>query len=297
MSVPSHFAALRRQGLSSVLATGQQPSRVQRKGRYTAESMRHPGKMLPAIAACVIEAFTSPGELVIDPMCGIGTTLVEAIHLGRDAAGMEYEASWVELAAGNVLLAQRQGATGPAKLTIGDARNIATAYAPLCGKAALVLTSPPYGPRTHGHVRSGTRDGSGRVEKWNHRYSTDRGNLAHQGLDELLEGFARILASSAELLRPRGMVAVTVRPIRVKGELIDLPGLVADSAHQAGLVLTGRLAALLCGLRDGELVNRASFFQMLETRRARERGIPACATAHEDLLLFMPARDLNEDHR
>jgi hypothetical protein len=47
--------------LASVLATGQQPSRMQRKGRYTQESMRHPGKMLPAIASRLIEAFTRPG--------------------------------------------------------------------------------------------------------------------------------------------------------------------------------------------------------------------------------------------
>ncbi|MFB4317638.1 TRM11 family SAM-dependent methyltransferase [Actinomadura sp. 21ATH] len=280
------------QGLASVLLTGQRPSRLQRAGRYTPDSMRHPGKMLPAIAACVIEAFTASGDLVVDPMSGIGTTLVEAIHLGRDAAGMEYEGSWVRLAAANVLHAQRQGATGTAKLVIGDARNIATAYPTLRGKASLVLTSPPYGSRTHGHVRSGARDGGGRVEKWNHRYSADRGNLAHQGLDELLQGFSRILAGSAELLRPGGVVAVTVRPIRVKGELIDLPGLVIESAGRAGLALVGRLAALLCGIRDGELVNRASFFQMLETRRARERGIPACATAHEDLLIFRVSRDL-----
>jgi modification methylase len=32
-----------------------------------------------------------PGDLVADPMCGIGATLVEAIHLGRDAIGVEYE--------------------------------------------------------------------------------------------------------------------------------------------------------------------------------------------------------------
>ncbi|WP_083950985.1 DNA methyltransferase [Actinomadura rubrobrunea] len=53
--------------------------------------MRQPGKMLPALAARVIEAFTSPGALVLDPMCGIGTTLVEAVHLGRSAAGMPLE--------------------------------------------------------------------------------------------------------------------------------------------------------------------------------------------------------------
>lgn len=272
--------------LPSVLATGQRPSRLQRHGRYTPESMRHPGKMLPAIAATVIDAFTRPGDLVIDPMCGIGTTLVEAIHLGRDAAGMEYEPDFVHLTLNNLRRAHAQGATGTPQVACGDARNIATIYRDLRGKATLVLTSPPYGSHTHGHIRSSRDNGGGKISKSNHRYSTNRGNLAHQPLPGLLDGFGRILAGSAELLRPGGIIAITVRPIRVKGELLDLPGLAIDTAQRHGLNLTGRYVALLAGLHNGTLVNRASFFQMLQTRRARERGIPACAAAHEDLLIF-----------
>ncbi|WP_274704688.1 TRM11 family SAM-dependent methyltransferase [Actinomadura geliboluensis] len=295
----NHEGLSRVQALPSVLATGQRPSRLQRRGRYTPESMRHPGKMLPAIAATVIEAFTDAGDLVVDPMCGIGTTLVEAIHLGRDAAGVEYEPDFVHLTLGNLRHARSQGATGTPQLVCGDARNIATLYQALQGKAALVLTSPPYGSHTHGHICSGRDNGGGKIAKRHHRYSTDRGNLAHQPLPGLLAGFGRILAGSAALLRPGGVIGVTVRPIRVKGELVDLPGQVIDTAHRHDLVLSGRYAALLAGLRDGGLVNRASFFQMLETRRARDRSIPACATAHEDLLLFQPAAftDLPETTR
>ncbi|GAA4132267.1 TRM11 family SAM-dependent methyltransferase [Actinomadura keratinilytica] len=278
--------------LASVWATGQRPSRVQRKGRYLPESMRHPGKMLPAIAAQVISACTRPGDCVLDPMCGIGTTLVEAIHLGRNATGMEYERHFAQMAADNVRHAQRQGATGTAEVVCGDAHTVTTALSGLRGRVALVLTSPPYGSHTHGQVRSGRDNGGGKLLKWDHRYSHDRGNLAHHHLDGLLHGVGRILGGSAELLRPGGVLAVTVRPIRVKGELIDLPGRLIETAEQAGLVLTGRFAALLCGLRNGGLVTRASFFQMLETRRVRERGLPACVTAHEDLLVFQPVRDL-----
>ncbi|WP_460366527.1 TRM11 family SAM-dependent methyltransferase [Actinocorallia lasiicapitis] len=273
--------------IPSVLVTGQVQSRGQRAGRYVPGSMRHPGKMLPAIASQVVGAFTEPGDLVVDPMCGIGTTLVEAIHLGRDAAGMEYEADFAGLTAENVLHARGQGAAGSARVTCGDARNIATTLAGLRGRAALVLTSPPYGSRTHGHIRSGTRGGDGGgVEKWNHRYSADRNNLAYRGLPELMEVFGQILAGCREILRPGGVVAITIRPIRAKGELVDLPGEVIATAQEAGLVLEHRLVALLCGLRDGGLVNRASFFQMLETRRQREKGVAAAASAHEDLLVF-----------
>jgi tRNA G10 N-methylase Trm11 len=281
--------------LPSVLVTGQVQSRIQRRGRYVAESMRHPGKMLPSIASHVIDALTEPGDLVVDPMCGIGTTLVEAVHLKCDAVGMEYEPDFARLSALNVLHARRQGAQGRGTVVCGDARNIATTYSSHQGQAALVLTSPPYGSYTHGHVSSGARDGGGGpVRKKHHRYSTDRGNLAHAPLPELLGGFEQILRGCSELLRPDGLVAVTVRPIRQKGELVDLPGEVVTAVQRAGLVLAGRFVALLCGLRDGRLVNRASFFQVLEARRAREKGLPVCALAHEDLLIFSRGCDREE---
>ncbi|MEO3827370.1 DNA methyltransferase [Actinomadura sp. B10D3] len=270
----------------SVLVTGQKPSRVQRQGRYVSESMKHPARMLPQIAAQVISAYTDPGELVVDPMCGIGTTLVEAVHLGRDAAGVEYEGDFARLAARNVQHARSQGATGQAKVHCGDSRHLPTNLSQERGRAALVLTSPPYGASTHGHVRSSRDSGEPRIEKWDTRYSADRGNLAHCGLEELFDGFTQILAGCVRVLRSGGVVAVTVRPIRVKGELIDLPGHVIQAAEKAGLIPSDRLVALLCGLRDGQIVSRASFFQMLEARRARDRGIPACAAAHEDLLVF-----------
>ena len=59
--------------------------------------------MLPAIAATAITRYTTPGDLVADPMCGIGTTLVEAAYLGRHGLGVEYEARWARLAANGFL--------------------------------------------------------------------------------------------------------------------------------------------------------------------------------------------------
>jgi SAM-dependent methyltransferase len=47
------------------------------------------GKLIPAIPAAAIEAWTSPGQLVLDPFCGSGTTLVEALVAGRAAEGTD----------------------------------------------------------------------------------------------------------------------------------------------------------------------------------------------------------------
>ncbi|MGW5688493.1 DNA methyltransferase [Nonomuraea sp. NPDC003754] len=73
------------------------------------KSMRHPGKMLPSIAATTIAAYTAPGEWGIDPKCGIGTTLVEATHLDRHAVGVEYEERWARLTVANLGHARKQG--------------------------------------------------------------------------------------------------------------------------------------------------------------------------------------------
>jgi len=220
-------------------------------------------------------------------MCGIGTTLVEAIHLGRDGLGVEFEDRWAQIAAANITHARRHGATGSAEVIRGDARQLpALLPTGVAGRAALVVTSPPYGPSVHGQVRAEQRHGGGGVEKYDNRYSHDPANLAHHGLDDLLAGFTAILAGCKMLLRPAGVAVVTARPWRSHGELVDLPAAVLAAGASAGLIPAARCVALLAGLRGGHLVARPSFFQLDNLRKARRRGEPWHLIVHEDLLIF-----------
>jgi hypothetical protein len=169
----------------SVWPTAQQNARAQRAGRYVDISGTHPAKMLPAIAARAIATYSAPGDLVLDPMAGIGSTLVEAVHLGRDAIGVEYEPPWAELARANLRHATSQGATGHGEVVCGDARHLPAVVDPAAvGLVALVVTSPPYGASLHGRVTA--RPGQG-IAKSHNRYSTDPANLAHVGLGGLLD--------------------------------------------------------------------------------------------------------------
>jgi SAM-dependent methyltransferase len=271
--------------LTSVWVTGQRAAPAQRRGRYVTESTQHPARMLPAIAGHAVFAYTRPGDLVLDPMCGIGTTLVEAAHLGRDAAGVEFEGRWADIAAANIRLAHTQGATGRVMVVRGDATTLTGLIpAALHGRFALVLTSPPYGPTVHGLVRP-TPDG---VHKSANRYSLERdpGNLAHRDWPGLIDGFTRIMAGCHDLLRPGGTVVVTARPWRRNGELVDLPSAVVAAGIVAGLVPVERCVALLAALRGGRLVLRPSFFQLQQIRLARTAGIPLHLIAHEDVLVL-----------
>jgi SAM-dependent methyltransferase len=49
----------------------------------------YPGTFIPQIPAFLIEIFSRPGQVVLDPFCGVGTTLVEAARLGRIGIGYD----------------------------------------------------------------------------------------------------------------------------------------------------------------------------------------------------------------
>ncbi|GAB2694489.1 hypothetical protein GCM10027089_14990 [Nocardia thraciensis] len=270
----------------SVWATAQSAPAKQRSGRYHTDSTKHPAKMLPAIVTHAIEAYTQPGDLVLDPMCGIGTTLVEALHAGRRAVGVEYETRWADLARANIELARETGIDLDAAVYTGDARKLlALLPAELRGQVDLVITSPPYGDSVHGHVKVGAGEP---VRKFDHRYGAvlDRGNLANVGIGRLLSGFTKILTGAAEFLKPGGLVVITARPWRQHSELVDLPSHLIACGGLAGLVPVERCVALLGRLTDNDLVARSSFFQRDFIVKRRHAGLPVHLIAHEDVIIL-----------
>ena len=86
----------------AVWPCAQTTAQRQRAGTYLPECREHPGKMLPDLASRIIRSYSRAGDLICDPMCGTGTTIVEAARLGRCAVGVDVEARWVDLAARNL---------------------------------------------------------------------------------------------------------------------------------------------------------------------------------------------------
>ncbi len=279
----------------SVWPVAQQTARAQRRGRYLDASTAHPGKMLPELARTIIGAYSHPGELVLDPMCGIGPTRVEAIHLERDAVGVELEPRWAALATANVALAREQGAPAHGLALQGDARKLGRGLLDqLAGQAALVLTSPPYGPSLHGQVKAGRSSGRevGRPLLAQPRKPRPPANGPWPLRPPLLRRRPR---RDPRRLPANGRLVLTVRPYRSQGALVDLPGQIIRLAGSAGLTLADRHVALLCGLRGSELVPRTSFFQLHHQRRS---AIPRMLLiAHEDVLVFAAAREPREPRR
>ncbi|HZT81973.1 MAG TPA: site-specific DNA-methyltransferase, partial [Gemmataceae bacterium] len=60
------------------------------------ERTGHPCQMPEAVLERILRAATSPGDLVLDPFAGSGTTLAVAKRLGRHYLGMELSAEYAE---------------------------------------------------------------------------------------------------------------------------------------------------------------------------------------------------------
>jgi len=56
----------------------------------------HPAPMAHGLANWAIRAYSREDDLVLDPMCGIGTTLVEAKKLGRNYLGFDINEAYVD---------------------------------------------------------------------------------------------------------------------------------------------------------------------------------------------------------
>ncbi|MFW9959055.1 MAG: DNA methyltransferase [Candidatus Odinarchaeota archaeon] len=112
--------------------------------------LEHGATFSTALAERVIRMYTAPGDLVLDPFLGIGTTVITARNLGRRGVGIELYKKFVDMAK-EIL---RQESTSDAleqRVICGDSRNVLKWVEP--ESVQLVFTSPPYANFIHRSVK------------------------------------------------------------------------------------------------------------------------------------------------
>jgi tRNA G10 N-methylase Trm11 len=234
--------------------------------------------MVPALARRIVEAYSAPGQLLVDPMCGIGTTLVEGAELGRRCLGVEVEERWADLARGNLDHALSPERRGLGEVRVGDARQLPGLLGDVAGSVDLVATSPPYACDVGTIDKAAWLAGRSLCDRASRNYSPSRTNLGHARDEAYLAQMADVYGACHAVLRPGGLLVTVTKNLRRSGRCFDLAA-VGFTYHQ-------HVIALLCAVRGSELVGRPSFWQLTQTRKARARGLPAHLVAHEDVLVF-----------
>lgn len=126
-------------------------AKVQRRV-YDPESMKHPAKMPIFLCQKLIQEYSKEGDWILDPMAGIGTTLVESVLLGRNALGVEFEQKFVDIVSRNLkrieVFRDRLKNMGKAYVFQGDSRNLCFILQSFKPFDAIVF-SPPFGHESY----------------------------------------------------------------------------------------------------------------------------------------------------
>ncbi len=177
-------------------------------GLFRDDDVRYPD----ALVEYFVREFTKPGDVVLDPFAGFGTTLKVAERLDRVAYGVELEpmrAAWV-----------REGLRHPENLIQGDARSLRVLNIP---PVDLVMTSPPYMNR-------------GDTEDPLSAYQMDG-----QGYEAYLLGLAEVFRQVRDLLKTEGRLVIEVANLKSGGVVTtlawDIGRLVAESMKFEGEVV------------------------------------------------------------
>lgn len=108
------------------------------RGAWATHSPDYRGNFAPQIPRNVIVNYSEEGELVLDPMVGSGTTLIEARLLNRNAIGYDINQSAVDIAAERIQFEAKHKASQ--RVALGNAQKIPEPDESI----DLIVTHPPY---------------------------------------------------------------------------------------------------------------------------------------------------------
>ncbi len=109
---------------------------------FDEDSIKHPAKMNLNLLRWILKTYTEPGQVVLDPMAGTGSTVILAALLGRDGIAVELEPAFCEMIKENISRTKKQSSLmmqGEMICIQGDAQSL-----DLNSESDAIIVSPPY---------------------------------------------------------------------------------------------------------------------------------------------------------
>ena len=175
----------------------------------------HPAVFPIALPKKCIDLFTHQGELILDPFVGIGTTLIAARDLGRNAVGFDLNKKYVDYAEERINHNPVMNFYETKQIAIcDDAINI---YKYLGEEIiSLCVTSPPYAnmlnhKRKNKSLRSDLRNNEhyDKVQQYSH----NQRDLGTMQLREYIKTLAGIYEKILPLLKPKAHCIINVNDL------------------------------------------------------------------------------------
>ncbi len=110
------------------------------RGNWATHNSKYRGNFAPQVARNLILNYSEEGELILDPMVGSGTTLIEAKLLNRNAIGVDINEESVEISLAAINFEYEKNKSKQ-EVILGDARDL---YFIGDEQIDLIICHPPY---------------------------------------------------------------------------------------------------------------------------------------------------------
>jgi DNA modification methylase len=215
----------------------------------------HPAVFPIGLPAKFIKLFTHEGELVLDPFAGIGTTLLAAQDLNRNAVGFDLKEEYIEVAKSRLSQARLLNSTKQLSI-MDDARNIPKYLKE--ETVTLVLTSPPYSkfldkPRLNKSLRGDLRNNKHFLTV--QQYSQDPKDVGTLEPIKFSKELGKIFQGILPLLKPKAHCVIDINDLWWKNKRIPTHVYLVEEMLKVGYDIRN---ILIWDRRN--LVNRVGIF-------------------------------------
>jgi DNA modification methylase len=195
----------------------------------------HPAVFPIALPTHFIKTLTHKGELVLDPFSGIGTTLLAAQDLGRNAVGFDLKEEYIEVT--KKRLGQQKIANDGTKqiAILDDAHNIPEYLEE--NTVSLCITSPPYANMlAHKRLNKSMR---GDLRKNDHylkvqQYSSDPADLGTMQNEKFAKSLEEIYSGIIPLLKKRAHCVININDVWENNKRTPTHMYVVQALEKAG---------------------------------------------------------------
>ena len=228
------FAAGRARNTQGHIVYDRQEEQGLRRLWFSPEAFQHPAKTNLLLTIDLINHVSQPGELILDPMAGTGTTLVAA-KLGRRVIGIELEGPFH-----NMQLESVAGWPVDERAVITLLKGNCLDFLPFPGNVDHVIFSPPYAD-TLGHggdqfkdQHMAQSDGQGGSVA---QFSATIGNMSRLPRFMYNQQVAKLYQKLFDSLRPGGTVSIVIKEMYRARKRVPLTTETVRIATQAGFEL------------------------------------------------------------
>ncbi len=199
---------------------------------------QHGGQKPPDLCSDLIKVFTKEGALVLDPLAGVGGTLLGASLCRRNAVGIELDSRYIEIYEEVCRLEELKAQ----RLICGNSRQVQPQLAAEGLVFDFILTDVPYWRMDKAEKSKGRYKKAGEASKENRKSRLSPfEQVSYQSKAEWLSELRGVFSKAVPLLKTSGYLAVFIGDMYNQGRYYFLSADLACMLEDIGLTLKANI--------------------------------------------------------